>query len=104
MALMLGHSFEIAEDVSLSLSADCWYVVQTSDSELDDGFACADYTAKISYKWLSAFATYVQQLDDDVLPDGGRTTITGEDGTVSGSYNWGYDAEWILGVCFDLAL
>lgn len=92
----IGHDFTLDKDLGLTLglSADCWYVIQADDSSLDDGFACADYTAKISWNWLYAFATYIQQLDDDVLPDGGRTP----DG-----YNWGYDAEWILGVGFDLA-
>ena len=96
IAFAIGHDFELDKDLGITfgLSADCWYVIQADDSDLDDGFACADYTAKLSWNWLYAFATYIQQLDDDVLPDGGRTP----DG-----YNWGYDAEWIFGVGFDLA-
>ena len=101
IAFMIGHDFALSDDITFSLSADCWYVVQANGSSLDDGFACADYTAKIAFKNLYAFATYVQQLDDKVLPDGGRGHDVNEDGTPA--YGWGYDAEWILGVGFDLA-
>lgn len=92
IGFMVGHDFDLGDDLYFSLAADCWYVSQPDGGE--DGFACADYTAKLGYKSIYAFATYVQQIDDDVLPDGGRTA----DG-----YAWGYDTEWIFGVGFDLA-
>ena len=46
----------------------------------DSGLACADFTAKLSAGPAYVAATYVAQIDDDVLPDG----------------PWGYDVEWVF--------
>ena len=48
---------------------------QTNDS----GFACADFSASLSFQKAYVGVTYVARLDDDVLPDG----------------PYGYDSKWI---------
>lgn len=85
MALAGSHGFKLDEagDFGLSFSADVWYVIQADESELDDGFACADFTGKLSWKSFYVSATYVAQIDDDVLPDGDA---------------WAYDEEWVFAV------
>ncbi len=69
-------------DLKLGLSADIWYVnVDDVDGASgDSGLACADFTAKLSAGAFYVSATYVAQIDDDVLPDG----------------PWGYDVEWVF--------
>ena len=67
--LKLSHSWDLGNDFGFGLTADCWYIIQAPESELDDGFACADFTAKLSFQHLFASCTYVCQLDDDVLTD-----------------------------------
>ncbi len=88
MLFEVSHSFDLGNDFGLDLSADCWYVIQAEHSDLDDGFACADFTASLTFKAFYVSATYVAQIDDDVLPDADA---------------FGYDVEWIgsLGVSYD---
>jgi len=82
-ALAVSHGFKLDEDnnVGLDFSADIWYVNnddvdgQTNDS----GFACADFSASLSFQKAYVGVTYVARLDDDVLPDG----------------PYGYDSKWI---------
>lgn len=94
IGFMIGHTFDLENNLWLNLGADVWYIIQAPGSADDDGFACADFTAKLGYGSVYAFGTYVSQIDDKVLPDGGKTGL---------GYNWGYDVEWIAGVGFDLA-
>lgn len=84
----LSYSFELAEDLSLGLTADCVYLIQSDakDDVLDDGFACADFTASLNFRAFYVSATYCAQIDDDVLPD-----ATAEN-------PWGYDVDWVFAV------
>lgn len=82
----LSYSFELCEDLSLGLTADCVYIVQADGDPLDDGFACADFTASLNYCAFYVSATYCAQIDDDVLPD-----ATAEN-------PWGYDVDWVFAV------
>ena len=81
-AFEVSHGFQLDEagDFGLKFAADVWYVVQPDDSDKDDGFACADFTAKLTWKHFYVGCTYVAQIDDDVLPDGDA---------------WAYDTKWI---------
>lgn len=83
----IGHAFDLGNDVKFELGVDAVYIAQAPDSDLDDGFACVDYTAKLSWKQINVYGTYVEQVDDKVLPDG----------------HFGYDSEWIVGAGFDFA-
>ena len=58
--------------LNLGLTADVWYVnVDDVDgAETDSGLACADFKAQLSAGPAYVAATYVAQIDDDVLPDG----------------------------------
>ena len=75
--------------LNLGLKADVWYVnVDDVDgAETDSGLACADFKAQLSAGPAYVAATYVAQIDDDVLPDG----------------PWGYDVEWVFscGVAYE---
>lgn len=83
----IGHDFGLTDDLSLSLSADCWYVHQSKNEETrDDGFACADFSASLNYKAFYAAVTYIAQIDDDVLPDS------------EGPEGFGYDVDWVFSV------
>ena len=68
--------------LDLGLTADIWYVnVDDVDGDAgESGLACADFTASLSAGPVYVSATYVAQIDDDVLPDG----------------PWGYDVEWVF--------
>ena len=73
------HGFTFDEDTGfgLELSADLWYVQNING--LEDGLACADFSATLSYEIAYVGATYIWRLDDDVLPNG---------------FGW-YDAKWV---------
>ena len=75
--------------LNLGLTADVWYVnVDDVDgAETDSGLACADFKAQLKAGPAYVAATYVAQIDDDVLPDG----------------PWGYDVEWVFscGVAYE---
>ena len=85
LAFEVSHGFKLddAGDFGLKFAADVWYVIQADESELDDGFACADFTAKLTWKNFYVGCTYVAQIDDDVLPDGDA---------------YAYDSKWIASV------
>lgn len=85
MMFELSHDWDLGNDFGFGLSADCWYVIQAEHSDLDDGFACADFTAKLTYQAVYVSATYIAQIDDDVLPDADA---------------FGYDVDWIGAVGF----
>ena len=84
----VNHDWDLGNDFGFGLMADAWYVFQAPGSDNDDGFACADFTATLSFKHAFVSCTYICQLDDDVLPD-----ATAEN-------PWGYDVEWIGAVGF----
>lgn len=83
----IGHDFDLADTgLVFGLSADVTYIGQTSDSDLDDGFACSFFTAKLAWKDFYVSGSYVAQWDDKVLPD------------ATDDNPYGYDVEWI-GAC-----
>ncbi len=83
----IGHDFALGNTgLTFGLAADVTYIGQTSDSDLDDGFACSFFTAKLAWKDFYVSGSYVAQWDDKVLPDA----------TEENPY--GYDVEWV-GAC-----
>lgn len=87
----ISHSFALTDDIAFSLAADCVYVSQAKDSDLKDGFACADVTATLSFMKAYVSATYVANLDEEVLPNADAENI------------YAYDVEWIgaVGIAYD---
>jgi hypothetical protein len=68
-----GYDIEVSEELGVSLGAvlGC-YVSQADGSTADDGFGHLDLSASTSYAlsdmWsVSAFVTYIQEIDDAVL-------------------------------------
>lgn len=90
-ALKISHSFALVDELSLDLSADCWYVIQAPGAGLEDGFACADFDAKLCFKNYYIGATYIAQIDDKVCPD------------ATPDNQYGYDVDWIgyIGCAFE---
>lgn len=83
-----SYTFKLCEDLSLGLTADLVYLVQSdaNDDVLDDGLCCADFTASLNYCAFYVSATYCAQLDDDVLPD------------ATDDNPFGYDVDWVFAV------
>ena len=62
----IGHDFELAEGVSLSLGALIGYLYP---EEGEDGFHQYELSASFAWSFLTLGVTYIGQIDDDVLVD-----------------------------------
>lgn len=81
----IGHDVELTEDVSLNLGALIGYLYP---EEGKDGFNQYELSASLAWKFITLGATYIGQVDDEVLTD----AVTLEDGTLA----YGYDVEWLF--------
>ncbi len=68
MELGLAHGFEVSDELSMELALALGYFDPDAEGA-DSGLSHCTVTLGASYKIMSFSLTYVNQIDDDVLPD-----------------------------------